>query len=245
VVLAAAPLLPGERRPAPERYGIYLAGQDWLAAGEGEAGPPRLLFDDPALVDAEPVAVYVRPMPPQPGPLAPGLVAPPERKLELAGGRYHEGEAGFTSSATLFIVQNEHKPGQRTDAGQGPIFDAPPSGAFASLRFYASHRDRFDDPVRERVPGGWELLREAPLKGGTFSAALPARVPFVLAAFDSTGRIGRWTTAARDARGRQATFFAFAGDHYSATKPGRYEFCVGCHPGHSNPGFQQQGERLR
>ena len=97
---------------------------------------------------------------------------------------------------------------------------------------YAARRDRFDDPARPRVPGAWEELAE--LKAGTEAGGfLPTDSPTVLAGFGPDGKVVKWTTAAKDSRGRQATFYAFAGDHYSLASPGVQTFCVGCHPGHS------------
>ena len=54
------------------------------------------------------------------------------------------------------------------------------------------------------------------------------------------------TTAAKDSEGRQAGFYAFAGDHYSLTSAGGRHFCVGCHPGHSGMPLAQhrQAEQL-
>jgi len=56
----------------------------------------------------------------------------------------------------------------------------------------------------------------------------------VLAGFTQAGKVMRWTTAAKDSEGRQASFYAFAGDHYSAVRPLGKHFCIGCHPGHSS-----------
>src|SRR5262249_55707272 len=113
-------------------------------------------------------------------------------------------------------------------------FGPPPEGAVHHIRVYASRRDRFDDPVKPRRPGAWELLVEAPVTGNTFGALVPAGVPTVLAGFGKDGRVVRWTTGAKDSQGRRATFYAYAGDHYSATRTGGQHFCMGCHPGHSS-----------
>ena len=95
------------------------------------------------------------------------------------------------------------------------------------------------------MPGAWELL--ADLKGGeTAGGPLPTDSPTVLAGFGPDGKVVKWTTAAKDSRGRQATFYAFAGDHYSLTVPGVRHFCVGCHPGHSGMSREhhQHAERV-
>src|SRR5262249_17388049 len=155
------------------------------------------------------------------------------------------GPSSALKGAALYTSQNGKAPGQRTDAGQGPIFISPAVDDVVELRFYASHRDRFDDPKRERIEGAWEYLLRAPTAGGSITLGMPADLPVVLAGFDRDGRVASWTSPARDRRGRQATFYAFAGDHYSSFKTGRPEFCTGCHPGHSNPDFNGQRERVK
>jgi hypothetical protein len=236
VLLAGATLEPGEAAPRPGRYGIYLASDDWP---EGEAPATaagielKLLFDDPDLVDAEPVAVYARKIT-----LAeagnPPAAAPPKVDLTLANGRSYRGPVGnvLTTAIDTPTPMGE-LPGQRTDAGESPVFASPPPGAIDRLRIYAARRDRFDDPHRPRVPGEWELILEVPVSKGATAARVPAGVPTVLAGFDRNGRVARWTTAAKDSRGHQATFYAYAGDHYSLARPGGKHFCTGCHPGHS------------
>src|SRR5262249_22906270 len=133
----------------------------------------------------------------------------------------------------LYVFQHGDLPGQKTDRGEGPIFAAPPAKSIHSIRVYASRRDRFDDPLKLRVQGDWELLVDAPVNGDNFGTRIPAGVPTVLAGFDPTGRVVRWTTPAKDMEGEQATFYAFAGDHYSAARAMGKHFCIGCHPGHS------------
>ena len=50
---------PGQYAPAPGRYGLYLAADDWQGAPlTADHAKLQLLFDDPSFVDAEPVAVY-------------------------------------------------------------------------------------------------------------------------------------------------------------------------------------------
>jgi hypothetical protein len=237
VLLAAAPLEPGAAGPRPAAYGIYLAGDDWEPSGTGavtaEAIGLTALFDDPDLVDAEPVAVYTRhsqlwPRQP-PAPPAAG----PADEVRLADGTTYRGPVGTVFNSSLYVSQLGDLPGQRTDRGEGPIFDRPPPGSLHTIKIFAARRDRFDDPVRPRLAGTWELLAEMPVTGDSFGGRLPAGVPTVLAGFGADGRVVRWTTAARDAQGRQATFYAFAGDHYSAVRSAGKHFCLGCHPGHS------------
>lgn len=234
VVLAAAPI-----EGKPLSYGIYVTDENWGTSAETVRQPRlRLLFDDPELVDAEPVAVYPRGVKvwdrvtevlsrSSPG---------EDGSLLLANGTKYKGPVGQIFNADLYVQHAKTLPGQHTDTGEWPIFDAPPSGAIHSVGFYASRRDRFDDPVRERVAGGWELLLKRPVNATGVGGGLPAGVPMVLAGFDAQGKVVRWTTQAKDAQNRQATFYAFAGDHYSATRPNGQHTCMGCHPGHSSLG---------
>ena len=245
VLLAAAAVQPGRTEPDPGAYGLYLAADAWPDRDEPPSAAEialRPLFDDPDLVDAEPVAVYPRRVnlppagPPEPPPAA--------RELTLAGGRAYRGPVAMATASGLYLTPMAGLPGQQTDAGEGPIFAAPPPGAFDRLRVYASRRDRFDDPARPRVPGGWELLVDVPARDSAASV-LPPGEPTVLAAFGADGKVVRWTTAAKDSRGRRASFFAFAGDHYSLAAAGGRTFCVGCHPGHSGltPADHNHAER--
>jgi hypothetical protein len=231
VVLAAAPLEPGKVRPEPGAYGIYLTSDG--AWGDADARL-SLLFDDPDLVDAEPVAVYAR----RSSSWAPITTLPVADRAA----------PGNVFNKALYAFYNGELPGQQTDLGEGPIFDRPPAESLHTIRIYASRRDQFDDPVRPRVLGGWELLTEARVHNHTsFGASLPAGVPTVLAGFTKEGRVLRWTTAAKDAQGQQASFYAFAGDHYSAVRPLGKHTCTGCHPGHSalSRSAQSHAERLR
>jgi len=190
------------------RIGLYLSPQEWSPETVATK-----LFDDPDFVDAEPVAVYARSIPS-------GVESP-----TLAG-------EGVVFATSLSRTAMGDLPGQRTDAGTGPIFAGPPPGSIRRLRFYAAERDRFDDPLRERVPGGWGVLREVEVNGDAASTRLPSEPPSVLVGLGDDGKVVKWSTAA-DAKGRRATFYAFAGDHYSLTRGGGRHFCVGCHPGHS------------
>jgi hypothetical protein len=250
VLLAAAPVAGGATKPEPGAYGLYLARDDW-PEGDAPADPAaidlRLMFDDPDLVDAEPVAVYERAF------KATDRVDPPPAKMIqpdvplLTGGTY-SGPTGHVFSTGLDLTTPmADLPGQRTDAGDGPIFDGPPPGAVDHLRIYAARRDRFDDPVRPRVAGEFELILKAPVKKGATGLLVPTDAPTVLAGFDRDGRVVQWQTKAKDAGGRSATFYAYAGDHYSLTRMGGRHFCVGCHPGHSGLPFSahDHAERVR
>lgn len=240
LVFAAAPLATTSSQPAGSDYGIYLASDQWERDG------PLVhtkLFDDPDLVDAEPVAVYPRELHGnwQDIPAAPGVTT---ARLELADGSQFEGPAGNVVNPGLSIPQAEGILGQETDSGSKGIFAPPPPGAIKRIRIYTSARDRFDDDEQPRIPGEWKLLCEFPLdKQGGINTWVPSGLPTVLAGINGQGEIARWTTSAHDSDGRQATFFAFAGDHYSGTRAGLHHFCLGCHPGHSNPGIRGHGER--
>ncbi|MFM8273456.1 MAG: hypothetical protein ACKODX_14175, partial [Gemmata sp.] len=232
VLLSGAPLEPGATRPAPGAFGLYLASDDWPDQDEPVSAPAAnlsLLFDDPDFVDAEPVAVYPRKV--YPVPLV-SEAARVEAALTLANGKPYRGPAGMVLSTGLDRAMMNDLPGQQTDAGQAPIFGPPPAGALQKLKVFAARRDRFDDPVRPRVPGAWELLVELPVRDSA-GGPVPTDSPTVLAGFGADGRVARWETAAADSTGRRAAFYAIAGDHYSLTAPGGKHFCVGCHPGHS------------
>ena len=252
VVLAGAPLEPGETTPAPEKYGLYLVHDNWQSpSGQGVTAAQtdfKLLFDDPHFVDAEPVAAYVRPLAVwDKARDAAASSTGGSGSILLANGTTYQGPAGQVFNSDLYVQQVADLPGQTTDAGTGPIFDAPPEGSMATIAVYASRRDRFDDPVQPRVPGAWELLAKVPTRGKSFGAWLPAGVPTVLAGLDADGKVARWSTQAKDLQGHQAAFYAFAGDHYSAVRPNGQHFCVGCHPGHSSMSRQdhRHAERMK
>jgi hypothetical protein len=236
ILLAGAPVAEGAAGPDPGAYGLYLARDDWpegTAPADASVIGLQLLFDDPDLVDAEPVAVYER-TPPMHDPKAPPTVGAPPATWSLVGGRAYHGPTGAVFSTGLDrSTTMDDLPGQRTDTGQGPVFHNPPNGAIDHLRIYAAHRDRFDDPDRPRVPGEWELLLKVPVKNGAAGTWVPTESPTVLAGYDRDGHIVRWETPARDQAGHAASFYAYAGDHYSLTRPNARHFCVGCHPGHS------------
>ncbi|MGI8978268.1 MAG: hypothetical protein ACR2FY_03485 [Pirellulaceae bacterium] len=240
LVYSAAPSSDVSSGPAASAYGIYSASDQWANAS---GLVHQKLFDDPALVDAEPVAVYPRDLQGnwRDIPAAPGTTT---ARLDLADGSKFDGPAGNVVNPGLTIPQMEGIRGQRTDAGNEPLFGPPPPGTIERIRIYVSARDRFDDVILPRVPGEWKLLRDFPLdKQGGINTWIPSGMPTVLAGVNAEGEIARWSTAAPDSQGKQASFFAFAGDHYSGTRAGMHHFCLGCHPGHSNPGIRGHGEK--
>jgi hypothetical protein len=237
ILLAGAPVNYGARTPEPGAYGIYLARDDW-PEGDQPVDPEqiglKLLFDDPDLVDAEPVAVYERKIDMSDAAKKVSGQGTSPAELPLLNGQVFRGGMGqvFATAVDSSSAMKD-LPGQRTDAGEFPIFDSPPSGAIDHLRIYAARRDRFDDPELPRIAGKWELILKAPISKGAGATWAPIDSPTVLAGFDKTGHVVRWSTGAKDCQGRQATLYAIAGDHYSLTQPNGKHFCVGCHPGHS------------
>jgi len=224
VLCAAAPV-----GSAPGAFGLYLYPEEWSTPQF-----PQPLFDDPRLVDAEPVAVYRRPIAvtQHPPPTTPGATQP--SKLRLLSDRLYEGPFGMLHNSMINVPAPDPFLGQKTDTGAGPV--VPPPTNIKSIVFYGAHRDRFDDPVNPRIAGEWEKLLTAPLdKQGHLRAWVPAgrATPTVLAGLDENGKIARWTSPAKDSAGRSATFYAIAGDHYSGTRPDGYHFCLGCHTGHT------------
>jgi hypothetical protein len=240
-----------EDRPSPGDFGLYLCNDDW-PEGEEPADATEIqlksLFNDPDLVDAEPVAVYPRSIETrqaeQPGS---GSGTPPA-ELRLISGSVYRGEKGQLFATALDgPTMMAQLPGQKTDSGASPIFHAPPSGRIERIRIYASRRDRFDDPKIPRIPGGWEPILDLPVTNGTVASWIPTDSPTVLAGFDSTGRVAEWQSQVSDHAGNRASFYAFAGDHYSLAQPHGKHFCVGCHPGHSglDPASHIHRERLK
>src|SRR5262249_20812434 len=73
VLFAAAPAGADARS-----FGLYLAPEDWT----GAPPVPQVLFDDPAFVDAEPVAVYARAVVPEPIRREPPLAAGYDRPAQ-------------------------------------------------------------------------------------------------------------------------------------------------------------------
>ncbi len=233
VLLSGAPCEAGRPTPAPGTIGLYLTDAEWPdqdAPASGSAVGMTSIFDDPDFVDAEPVAVYRRAV--NEVPASPGENSAPERSLLLLSGKTYHGTTGTVFATGLTTLTMGDLPGQKTDAGNGPVFVPPPAKAIVKLKVWASRRDRFDDPARSRVPGEWEPLVEIAATDAA-GGPVPTDAPTVLAGFGSDGRVVRWESAAADAAGRRAAFYAFAGDHYSLTTPAGRHFCVGCHPGHS------------
>ncbi len=216
-------------------FGLYSCPEDWKTPQT-----PRLLFDDPALVDAEPVAVYAR---------AVECVLREEpvttetrpKTILLANGQEHLGPAGYLENLAVHDAIRSPIPRRyaETDRPGDPRFNPiiPPAKSVKSIAFYAAHRDRFDDPTSPRVIGNWEKLMVSPVAdGGLLRTWVPADplTPTALVGLDAEGKIAWWNGTAKDAAGRAATYFAYAGDHYSGTRVNGYHYCNGCHTGHTH-----------
>jgi hypothetical protein len=230
VLFAAGPV---EGRP--ETFGLYHVNENW----SGTPPAPRLLFDDPDFVDAEPVAVYPRVvvhLPTRKPPLASGYPHP--ATVRLADGRDHSGPIGFLENlAVRDAIRNPipwQRRGQRGDPRRNPLI--PPPTNLTSIAIYAAHRDRFDDPEIPRIIGRWEKLLVTPVgDDNTMSAWIPSNplMPTVLAGLDAQGKVVKWSGTVPDRSGRPAVYLAYAGDHYSGTRPDGYHYCNGCHTGHT------------
>ncbi|OWK46774.1 hypothetical protein FRUB_00473 [Fimbriiglobus ruber] len=230
VLFSASPL--GAR---PKEFALYSTSDDWTSA----APVPELLFDDPAYVDSEPVAVYAREVSQAPG----RFDAPPATantrpsQFTLASGALFTGDSGFLENlAVKQAIRNpipwSDAPYSMRDPRKNPLVPPPPN--VKSIVFYAAYRDRFDDPDRPRVPGNWEKLTTSQLEPGP-DGKLVTWVPTsplmttVLAGLDAEGKVAAWNGKGNSPR----TFFAYAGDHYSHVRPNGYHYCNGCHTGHT------------
>ncbi|MDY3554472.1 hypothetical protein R5W24_003596 [Gemmata sp. JC717] len=223
----------------PASFGLYITNDDWTRT-DGRLLP---LFDDPKRTDAEPVAVYARALAPEPVARAEPTAAGRQRPaaFRLANGREHTGPLGYFENDSV-LDSMYFEPPEAPDPVRSPVREAgyaaplvPPPPNVRAVAFYASHRDRFDDPDRPRVPGAWEKLAVAPLNAeGKLFAWAPADplTPLVLVGLTAEGRVAKWAASA-GAGGPAPMFYAIAGDHYSAARPNGYHYCTGCHTGHT------------
>lgn len=224
-------------------YALYQTSDDWNGAeGTGADRSPQMLFDDPHLVDAEPVAVYARSVQfidNDQAAIATNRHQP--ESIPFASGATYRGPMGYLENLAVLlpvrspIPWNPAKAGSRVDPQIDPLI--PPPTMVQSIAFYGSHRDRFDDPQQPRIKGRLEALAIETLRkqGDTLEHWVPSDplVPTLLAGLDSEGKIATWQGKAKDPLGKIATYIAFAGDHYSAAKPNGYHYCNGCHTGHT------------
>ena len=242
-MLVAAAISDSDEPPDARKYGIAMIDSTWESPVSADALNFRWLFDDPNFVDAEPVAIYLRP------PTGKFEIAPVEpgrrgSEFKLANGRLYTGPAGNVVNPSVFVVQNPTIAGNTTDMNRTPIYNPPPQGSIREIRIFASHRDRFDSPTELRIEGQWEPLLRVALNGDGFDTWVPSGIPTVLAGFDADGKVAKWQSPSPDKQGRRATFYAYAGDHYSGTKASKHHFCLGCHPGHSAAHVPSVAERI-
>ncbi len=221
----------------PTSFGIYKVADDWTAG----TPVPQLLFDDPDLVDAEPVAVYSRRFIPEPRRLTPPLTEGYNRpeSIKLASGASYTGAMGYLENVAMStairnpIPWHDRSSGERIDPRANPLVSPPPK--LASIAIYSANRDRFDHPDQLRIPGIWEKQMVSPVIGDDDLRAWvpsdPLR-PSVLVGLDDHGQVARWTSKASGNRPAR-TYFAYAGDHYSGFRPNGYHYCNGCHTGHT------------
>ncbi|GAA4432358.1 hypothetical protein GCM10023155_27110 [Bremerella cremea] len=214
----------------PDRFGIYMADDNWDRGNSAEAMKLTQLFDDPHLVDAEPVAVMPRPIHYNYQTLE---VDQGMATVAMVNGETHVGPTARVNNSAIFLENNRDAPGQTAANGDAPIFSAPPRDLIEKIHIYASHRDRFDVAETPRVPGGFELVLEVPINQDGFEFRIPPGSPTVLAGIDPKGQIASWQGRGLNEDGEMPRFFAFAGDHYSGARPGFTHFCTGCHTGHS------------
>jgi hypothetical protein len=220
-------------------YGLYSISDNWTDADLR----PTLLFDDPDLEDSEPVAVYARDIKLFDHELD-KLQASDKQpaSIHLADGTDYSGPAGYLEDLSLRQPNRNTIPWadfSSPDRIQDPRRNViPPPPNVTGIVIYAAHRDRFDDPIKPRIPGEWKklLVTDAPGRDGSLNTWVPSdpTMTTVLAGLDEKGKIARWSSQSPVSAGR--TFFAYAGDHYSSVRPNGYHHCVGCHTGHSfNP----------
>ncbi|HVK13246.1 MAG TPA: hypothetical protein VM597_31120, partial [Gemmataceae bacterium] len=148
VLFAGAPV--GE---PPAAFGLYLLPEEWSTWQR-----PQFLFDDPRLVDSEPVAVYRRPLDLGVNDFTKANPADRPTELRLISGKKYEGLFGQFMNSMINVPAPDAFLGQKTDTGDAPV--VPPPTNIKKIVFFAAHRDRFDDPVKPRVTGEWERLFE-------------------------------------------------------------------------------------
>lgn len=211
-------------------FGIYLADADWGSDPTAESISLRMVFDDPQFVDSEPVAVTSRVIKYNYQSLE---IGDGRQTVQLANGETRDGPTAEVRNSAVSFPGNQDAPGQRATSSDTPIFNPVPKDLIKTIRVYGSHRDRFDSPDQPRVRGDFELLIETPVENDAFTFRIPPGAPTVLAGFDSAGNVVSWQSNVENGSGEKATFYAFAGDHYSGARPGFQHFCTGCHTGHS------------
>ncbi len=233
ILFAGAPLNAG-----PGSFALYRVADDWTT----DVAPTlERIFDDPGLVDSEPVAVYARHFHPEPRPLSRILAEgdrPPE-SLTLASGATYTGSMGYLENVALStairnpIPWHDRSGGKQVDPRVNPLVAPPPN--VKAIAVYSANRDRFDDPDQLRIPGTWEKQAVVPVMNeDDLIAWVPSHPinPSVLVGLDEQGKIARWRGTSSTSRPSR-TYFAYAGDHYSGVRTNGYHYCNGCHTGHT------------
>jgi hypothetical protein len=241
LVVSAVPL-EANKLNAPA-YGVYsTTTQNWNADGSGNL-EMTLLFDDPKFVDAEPVAAIRREIPESQLQLPSLWPADELKSLTYKDAPTDKVKAGRVHNAGTFSNGTLNFPGQASDAEKRFLVPPFPKESIEKIHFYASRRDRFDDPKQPVVRGKLEFLGKVPIdksKGG-FEAVMPTSDPTLLVGIGPDGKAASVIGGA-DAKKNRGKFYAYAGDHVSGTKPGAYHFCTGCHAGHTvnNPDLREK-----
>lgn len=219
------------------QYGLYAISDNWT---EGQPAA-QCVFDDPDFQDSEPVAVYARRFIPESRRIEPPTVEKRETpaQITLASGEPYSGPMGYLENIAISLAIRNPIPwhdrtdGKPVDPRQNPLIAPPPN--VAAIAVYAAERDRFDDPDQLRVKGRWEkrLVHKLPVKDD-FRAWLPSDPlkPSVLVGLDAQGKVAKWDGVATPERPARS-YFAYAGDHYSGVRPNSYNYCNGCHTGHT------------
>jgi len=238
LLVAAAPIDASEK-VQPHDYGVRIITQpNWTEAGSSETTTDfRLLFNDPEMVDAEPVTVVARELPLNQINAPQSYPATRTVDLVLSNGKPYHGPTGLIEARAISIPFFADVRWQKTDAGTGPIVPHFPDKSIRTIAFYSVHRDRFDDPKHPVIRGTLEHLKDVPVKLGSgtdISVDLPTGSPTMLVGLDANGMVATVEGAA-DSQGRRGLFYASAGDHVSGVRAGGYHFCTGCHAGHSQP----------
>lgn len=216
-------------QPSANAMSLYVVDDDWAKPLN-----PSLLFEQPGVFCGEAQAVYGRTC----------LVRKDQNRtesgtLKLSGGGTYEGSIAGISSPDIFISATNEAPGQKTDAGDEPVFVPPPRDLIKSIELYAVNLERDKSGLCTDVPR-LKLVTTATVDpNGGFHAIVPAGIPLMQIGRDAEGRLATWPSKARDRTGRSARLAAFAGDHFGyGTEGVQRAFCVGCHAGHTVlPGF--------
>jgi WD40-like Beta Propeller Repeat len=234
IMIAASPTTNGT--VTLENYGIYSANSDaWSNNTAGGQLTLTKLFDDPRLVDAEPVLAYARNVvSSSEKPVTTNI--PTDRGLTLADGSQYQGPLAQLNTRGIFESESQNRiaSGQTTDNGKRMVAPPVAKGDITAIAIYSNPRDRFDDATQNRIVEPLRKLIVSQIdKTREFDQYIPTADPTMLLGMGPDGKVASVLGAA-DSRGVRAKFYAYAGDHVSGAKPNGYTFCTGCHAGHSH-----------